>query len=864
MFKGKKPELLAPAGGPQALRAAVENGADAVYLGGRSFGARAYAENFTRKELIDALRYAHVRGVKVYVTVNTLVDNREFGRLADYLFFLYWEGVDALLVQDLGVARFIRGLLPDFPLHGSTQMTVHNAAGVKFLAGLGFSRVVLARETSFENLRAIRRQAPLELEIFVHGALCICYSGQCLFSSLVGGRSGNRGRCAQPCRLPYTLVDERERDLSTGCVGHHLLSPKDLMLIQELPALIQIGIDALKIEGRMKRPEYVATVVRIYRNALDRAFRDPEHYRVTPEEVRDLAQIFNRGFTTGYFYGNPRQALMGYQKPNNRGLYLGRVIQARPHHQKVVIRTRVPLQVGDGIEFWTKGGGREGLSVSSLFVRGRSQKEVEPESEVEISVPFPVKPGDRIFKIHDQRLMQLARESFTGPAQRRIPIVVRAQARLEEPLILEAWDPEGLHVTARGNFPGERASKHPLIPEVLRAQVDRLGNTPFSLAGFDCEVEQGVMFPLSEINAVRRSLVASLEEVRLQRFKRILPEDVQNRATSFWGSLRTRAQAARKFPLRPFLAVAVSDYAGLQAALTGGADVLYFGGISYRGREPWDWDRVARGVAVCRERGVGAYLIIPRIWQERDKGNVCESLEKARELSCDGVLVGDLGGLFLALQKGFHVVTDFSVPVFNDPAVLMLLERGGIRFTLSPELNREQLEKFLFRETPFLEFLVHGAVPVMISEHCAAGAVTAKGNPCPRICEKSSCYLKDRRGYLFPLMMDEKCRMTLYNARELCLIEYINDVFAAGYGTIRLELRFYRADLVREITAIYRRACDLFQTGCWEKGSGKESWDRLAQIAPLGLTRGHYLRGVLGEAEGGLEELDGQVFSEKT
>lgn len=852
----KKPELLAPAGDPQALRAAVENGADAVYLGGKSFGARAYAENFTREELAEALRYAHVRGVKVYVTVNTLVDNREFGKLADYLFFLYQAGVDALLVQDLGVARFARSLLPDFPLHGSTQMTVHNAAGVRFLAGLGFARVVLAREASFADLQEIRRQAPLELEVFVHGALCICYSGQCLFSSLVGGRSGNRGRCAQPCRLPYALVDGRGRDLGAACSGEHLLSPKDLMLLRELPALVQLGIDALKIEGRMKRPEYVATVVRIYRNALDRAFRDPEHYEVSPDEVQELAQIFNRGFTTGYFYGNPRQALMGYHRPSNRGLYLGRVIQADPEEGRVAFRTRLPLRIGDGVEFWT-GGGREGMTVSGLFVRGCFRKEAEPGSEVELSVPFSVRPGDRVFKTHDQKLIRLARESFTGPSRRRVPIVVKVRARKGEPLLLEAWDPEGLHAAVKGNLIGERALKHPLTPEVLRAQVDRLGNTPFTLAELKCEIEQDVIFPVSEINAIRRSLVAALAEARLRRFERVLPEGVRSREASFWDALRVRARTAGKPPRRPLLAVAVGDYAGLEAALARGADVLYFGGISFRGREAWDRERIARGAALCRNQGAAACLILPRIWQERDRAAVNECLERAQEFNFDGVLAGDLGGLFLALRKSFPVVTDFSIPVFNDAAVLLLLELGGMRFTLSPELNREQLQNFVFRETKLLELLVHGTIPVMISEHCVAGAVTSRGNGCPRVCQKTPCYLKDRRGYLFPLIMDENCRMTLYNARELCLIEHLDEILRGGCGAIRLELRFYRAELVREITAIYREACDLIQTGRWEKEWGRKAWDRLARLAPLGLTRGHYFRGVLGEDEGGAEGLDG-------
>ncbi|HHW42116.1 MAG TPA: U32 family peptidase [Syntrophomonadaceae bacterium] len=849
MTKKRMPELLAPAGSPDALRAAVANGADAVYLGGRHFGARAYAENFTREEMIEAFDYAHVRGVRIYVTVNTLVDNGEFGELADYLFFLYREGADAVLVQDLGVAGFIRSVLPELPLHGSTQMTVHNASGVQFLADLGFRRVVLARETTYADLQEIKRKTSLELEVFVHGALCFCYSGQCLFSSLVGGRSGNRGCCAQPCRLPYRLVDAYGKELDSACPGEHLLSPKDLMLIRELPALIDAGVTSLKIEGRMKRPEYVATVVRIYRAALDRAYGDPAGFEVTDEEIRDLAQIFNRGFTTGYFYGNPRRRLIGYTKPNNRGLPLGRVTRVTPE-RRVVFETRLPLRVGDGIEFWT-GGGREGMTVHSLQVKGEQVSEVEPGTRVEITVPFPVREGDRIFKTHDERLIQAAQESLRSGGRRRVPLRVRAAGKIGEPFVLEAWDPDGLHVVSRGSFLGESAIKHPLTPEKVREQVDRLGNTPFALEEFNCELDRNVMFPLSEINAVRRDLTAALEVARVRRFKRSAPKN----DGLFWKSVRSRAQSHKRHGMRPALAVAVGDFPALQAALEAGAEVLYFGGPSYRGRKPWSWKLVEQGIEMCREQKRKAFLILPRIWQERDRASVEEILVKARALHADGVLVGDLGGLYLALQTGQRVITDFSVPVFNDPAVMTMLDMGVRRVTISPELNREQLHNLAFRGTDFLELLVHGTLPLMISEHCITGAVATFDRPvdgddaCPHLCRKYSCFLKDRRGYLFPLVQDEKCRMTLYNARELCLIEFLDEILAAGYSNLRLELRYFEAEPVKRITAIYREACDLWAAGRWNKEAGKKAWKELSETSLQGLTRGHYLRGVLQEEE---------------
>ncbi|MBR0060702.1 MAG: U32 family peptidase, partial [Selenomonadaceae bacterium] len=281
-------ELLAPAGSFEALRAAVEAGADAVYLAGEKFGARAYAENFEGEQLIKAVEFAHLRGVAVHVTVNTLIADEELDEFAEYLKFLRRANVDALLVQDLGAAALAKKFAPEIPLHASTQMTIHNSEGVKALAELGFTRAVLSRELTLEEIKKICRESPIETEIFIHGALCVCWSGQCLMSSLIGGRSGNRGRCAQPCRLPYELVDERGKNLLNA--GKYLLSPKDLNTLELLPKLIETGVTSLKIEGRMKRPEYVATVVKVYRDALDKKFS-------TPEDMRKLAQIFNRDFT---------------------------------------------------------------------------------------------------------------------------------------------------------------------------------------------------------------------------------------------------------------------------------------------------------------------------------------------------------------------------------------------------------------------------------------------------------------------------------------------------------------------------------------------------------------------------------------
>ena len=345
-MKPEKPELLAPAGGMEALVAAVENGADAVYLGARAFSARGYASNFSDKELEEAIDYAHLRGVKVYVTVNTLLKEGEVENALKLLSCLREMGADAVIVQDLGLISLAGKYLPDLPLHASTQMTLHNSEGVEFVKKLGIERVVLSRESSLEEIKRIKEKTGTEIEVFIHGALCISYSGQCLLSSLIGGRSGNRGYCAQPCRKKYRLYCEGKQIKTSG---NYLLSPKDLNTTSGLGALIEAGIESFKIEGRMKRPEYVAGVVRIYRRLIDRYIENPSGYSVSEEEQETLTQLFNRGFTQGYFFENPRWELMSRENPHNRGIPAGTVVGYDRLSNRIRVKLSRSLRLGDGI-----------------------------------------------------------------------------------------------------------------------------------------------------------------------------------------------------------------------------------------------------------------------------------------------------------------------------------------------------------------------------------------------------------------------------------------------------------------------------------------------------------------------------------
>ncbi|MBP5211853.1 MAG: U32 family peptidase, partial [Pyramidobacter sp.] len=416
----EKPELLAPAGSWAALEASVTSGADAVYLGGTNFGARAFAVNFDREAIVRAVSFAHLRMVRIYMTVNTLVDDNEMKELAGYLVFLSNAGVDGIIVQDMGVVRLARRLVPQLPLHASTQMTVTGPAGVRFAAANGMCRVVPARELSLAELKeAVKHGA--EIESFVHGALCVCYSGQCLMSSLIGGRSGNRGNCAQPCRMAYALVDAEGNDVLRGRgVGTHLLSPKDLCTLDVLPRLIESGVCSFKIEGRMKRQEYVATVVGAYRRAIDSFFQGT--YSVSDADRHDVEQIFSRGFTTAYLNGRPGKNMMSPLRPDNRGVKIGTIAKVDSARHEAFVQLEGTLRVGDGLEFSARNDDSIGMTVTKLAVDGKPAESAPPGSIAVLAVPRGVRAGMTVFKTLDAQLMEKAARSYGERSSRRVPV----------------------------------------------------------------------------------------------------------------------------------------------------------------------------------------------------------------------------------------------------------------------------------------------------------------------------------------------------------------------------------------------------------------------------------------------------------
>lgn len=825
-------ELLAPAGSREALVAAVENGANAIYLAGNAFGARAYASNFDREALREAIHFAHLRKVAIHVTVNTIVADEEMGPLRDYLRFLYEAGADAVLVQDLGVARVAHETVPDLPLHASTQMSVSSLEGVWALAELGFTRVVLARELSLKEIRHICAHAPVEIETFMHGALCVCYSGQCLMSSMIGGRSGNRGRCAQPCRLPYTLVDEKGQDVLGDKAGSYLLSPRDLSTIDVIPDLIEAGVSSLKIEGRMKRPEYVATVVRTYREAIDTYYAG-KGYAVTQEERDDLAQIFNRDFTTAYLEGRPGKAMMSDRRPNNRGLLIGRVTAYDWDARIVTVKLSGRLGLGDQVDFWVKVGGRVTATISALTdAKGRAVEEGQAGDTVSFAIPSAVRDHDRVFKVYDARLMERAKETYaSGAPVRRIPVAIEVRAAIGEPLTVTLCDAEGHRGKGRTDFIGESARKRPLSEEIIRKQVSRLGTSVYEMQSLTCEIAGEVMVPMSEINEARRKAVEALDALRLKEIE----------AREHRPEPKFTDRIARPIPKKADFLVAVDTLGKAEAALAAGADGILFGGESYEHRviAPEEYERAWQ---MAREAGARIDFNTPRIVHDGQQKHVERLLAAFAAFPPDAVHVHNIAMLALVRRlTDFAIHADYSLISYNKQTLAFLKDYGASGATLSPELTAKEIRQ-LAKESPLpLTCIVHGRLELMVSNYCVTGSFLGGcgEGPCTQPCTRGHFALKDRKDALFPLAMDQFCHMHVLNSKVLSMMPHAMKFRAAGIETMQIEAKAMGEKEIAAIVKAYRKAMAFPE----EPAEAQLSW--IHEQEGKDITRGHYFRGVL-------------------
>ena len=627
-------ELLAPVGSFEALKAAVQNGANAVYLGGKDFGARASANNFDRDELKEAVKYAHIRGVQVFVTTNTLRKENEIEDFLEYAKFLYDIDVDAIILQDIGMARLIKRELPDFELHASTQMVAHSLEDVKYLESVGFDRVVLAREVTVEEIKYICDNCKADIEVFVHGALCVCYSGQCLMSSMIGNRSGNRGRCAQPCRQRYELIDVYTGEV-VNSNGDYLLSPRDLNAIEEIDKVIDAGVHSLKIEGRMKRPEYVATVIDGYRKTIDE-YLATNKLNVSDETINDLYTIFNRKFTKGLLLGDVGKDMMNSQLPNNQGLYVGTVVDYNKKAKRLKIKLANTLKKGDGINL---GGG----TIGRIIKNGNIETIGYKGETIELDFVGEARKGQIVFKTSDSELMDRVQATFTQDKEFVKNIIdAKITIKLGQKPILTLKDRHSNEATIEGDKIVEEAMKVALSKEKVETQLRKLGNTPYELDLLEIELDDNVSLPISLLNQMRRDCIELLDKERVS----IKNRKYKNKIVKYKPVLYNRNKQQE-------ISVKVKNLEQLESALECGVDRIYYE----------DTNTIDKGMSLAMKYNKKVIYSAPRIIRNKEYNH----LAKANNAGVESVQVGNYGSIDYFKDKKLNI--DYYLNAFNSETI---------------------------------------------------------------------------------------------------------------------------------------------------------------------------------------------------
>ncbi|MCT4618914.1 MAG: DUF3656 domain-containing protein [Marinisporobacter sp.] len=818
-------ELLAPVGSFESLIAAVQSGADAVYLGGKLFSARQYATNFDEEELKKAVKYCHIRGVKVFVTVNTLVSNEELKELGKYIAFLYHIDVDAIIVQDLGAAKLIRNLFPDFELHGSTQMSVHSFEGAKLLEELGFKRVVLAREMSKEEIALVKNNTKMDIEVFVHGALCIGYSGQCLMSSMIGGRSGNRGRCAQPCRKPYDLVDMATGKKAKNRFGEYLLSPRDLNTLEDIDEILNTGVKSLKIEGRMKRPEYVATVVSAYRKAIGQYILNKKKPQIDEKTLKEVKQMFNRRFTKGYILGEEGKNLMSFSKPSNRGIKLGKVLDYDKNKKRVKIKLEEKLSKGDGLEIWSQKGDNSGTIVENIFQKGIKKDTAKAGEVVEIKFKHSVLKDSFVYKTSDIGLLKRAKETYERK-DKKIPLYGKFIGKLNQQIELSLWDEDENFVREKGSMKAEKALKTPTSKERIGEQIAKLGNTPYELKELDIQLDEGVAIPIGGINQLRRLVIEKMDELRENYHHRenIDLKSVDEKIEE-WFKLEEKQKEEEKH-----IYVSVNNLKQLKAALKFPIDRIYY----------HDFDTIEKALKLAKEYGVPLFPTFSRITEDKEIKSI---KDKLKDLEVEGILASNLG--ILNVVKDFsniHIATDFAFNVFNNGAIEYLREMDADEITLSPELTLKELRKIVKKSSLPCEVIIHGNLPLMISKYCPISTALKGDQKYCGACEKTRFGLKDPLGVIFPMMRDNNCKMQILNAQKLCLIEHMKELMDSGVNAFRIN---FTIEDEREIEKTLHAYIEEMKNSIQGKKTSQYTQKFIKEVKEKGFTKGHFFRGVM-------------------
>ena len=790
----KIPELLAPAGSFKSIRAAVCGGADAVYFGGTAFNARRNAKNMSRDEMGQAVAWCKKYGVKVYITLNILIKDSEIPALMDYLNFLCTLDVDGLIVQDAGLIYLLHKYFPHFALQTSTQGSVYGLFGVRFFERLGFERVVLPREMGIDEVSEIAGETEAELKIFCHGALCYAFSGQCLMSSMIGGRSGNRGLCAQPCRKRYRLIDSAGNVLKAG----HLLSPRDLNTHDRIPEIIESGVDALKIEGRMKTPEYVYAVTRAYREALDGV----------PEAVREmddytLNQVFNRDFTEGRLFG--AQEIINQAVGKKRGVCIGRVTACKKKAACIRLDAGAALGIGDGLSFGEAG--NQGARVQRMAdEKGRDIKRADGGTVI-VFMENPPEKGQLVYKNDDKALMASLAEAARRepPLPEKRPLYFDITIKTGVPVSVDITDGE-TRVCFKSDIVPATAEKRSLEAGMVAEQFERLGDTPYALGAISVHLEDRLFLSKGQLNALRRAAIAALER------KNISPGPV-----TLAGEDMKKIKTAEK---RPGISVQLQDLSQAKALLNTAAERL----ILPVSLTPEYQDLKA---LIDKAHGVGKtiWLRFPRIMPTALSRQLLEGLADISALGADGVLVTNFEILEIFRNMDMPLEADQAMNLFNRFGAKAFADWGFTGAVLSPELRSSEVRTL--SESMIIKSVlpVYGRQELMVSANCPLNCVRKHCDHCQ---DRAWYGLEDSRGAIFPLRRDRFGYTHIYNGDILCLRgeltgqKYLDEwrIYAVGESMDRLEeiIAFYDALRVEGRAVFPEKAGEHYTKGNYKRG----------------------------------------------
>ena len=814
-----KVELLAPVGDWNCLKAAVQNGADAVYFGVEQFNARMYAANFNVEDMKQVIDYCKLRNVKTNLTLNTLLENCEFDNAVDLAKEAYKAGVDAIIVQDLGLAKYLIDNIPGLPIHASTQMTVHNLQGVLKLEKLGFDRLVLSRELSCEEIEYICKNCKVEIETFIHGALCICYSGQCLFSSVVGGRSGNRGKCAGPCRLPYELISENAETHERKSIDKgYLLSTKDLCGIAYLPRLIQAGVKCFKIEGRMKSPEYVATVTRIYRKYIDMVLNNDD-FIIDEKDINDLMQVFNRGgFSDGHLDSNHNRNLIFPEKPSNMGIYLGTIKKYNSNKGHITLQLEEDLELGDSISVSNEA---SKYLVSELMIKNVNQKKVSANTEVTIGrMKGNIKVGDKVYRISSKALSDFAKASYDNCENKKIPLNCTVTIKKNTPISMEISTNKNtcynelyssIYVKEISNMIPIDALKTPISVERVVKQISKTTNTPFSFENITVLLDDGLYVPsISTLNELRRTALEKVEQEILSRAKRTLL-DLSKKSK---GSITYTPNLKNPEISVLFRQLDLDfDYTKL--------DKEKITNI-YVSLELFISKKYSKVISYFSDN-YNLYIYVPSIIKTNYKNIALSTIEQAVMIyNIKGFIVSNIGDfeLLKKYSKDYEFIGNYTLNVFNNNTMEEYRKLGLSRITLSRELNQELIKEMLANANINTEMIVYGNLPLMASSYCFLGETNKCYPDCGTNCKKNNkYYLKDRLGFNFRVVPNSIETVTLIcNSKTLSVstkdlpvnfvrldildesINEINEAVDKAYNREKLEgLQYTNGNLYREV-----------------------------------------------------------------